>query len=132
MTTETTERDLVTEVEELLAKATPGPWVWEFVGEFDSEASNAGGFTYQHIRAGYLGVADTYHASGAQWPDGSVSPPRDGNAHDANLIAAAPELLRRLVEEVEKLRAENAELRKCDACERKAVERACRHHGGRP
>lgn len=104
MTTETTERDLVEKVEELLAKATPGPWVWESVGEFDGEASNAGGFTYQHIRAGHLGVADTYHASGAQWPDGSVTPPRDGNAYDANLIAAAPELLRHMVEEVKRLR----------------------------
>lgn len=27
---------------------------------------------------------------------------------------------------------ERDELRKCDACERKAIERACRLHGGRP
>ena len=37
----------------------------------------------------------------------------------------ASELLRQLADEVERLR-------KCDACDRKAIERACRHHGGKP
>jgi len=86
-------------------KATPGPWTWEPVGEFDGEPSNAGGFTYQHIRSGYKGVADTYHASGMQCPDGSVIEPRNGNKDDANYIALAnPQTILDLIAEVERLR----------------------------
>lgn len=85
MTTKTTERDLVEEVEELLAKATPGPWaVWDSC-------------SWRRI-----GTRQPYQ-------DGNVICPitqSDGHPdllakrEDLELAAAAPELLRRLVEEV--------------------------------
>lgn len=92
-----TKVDWLKQIEERCANATEGPWTWEPVGEFDGEASNAGGFTYQHICAGYKGVADTYHASGMQCPDGSVIEARNGNKADADFIAHAREDVPRLI-----------------------------------
>lgn len=96
MTTKPTERDLLGEVEELLAKATPGPWaVWDSC-------------SWRRI-----GTRDPF-------ADGNVICPvtqRDGHPdlqakrEDLELAAAAPELLRRLVAEVKRLRGDHAAVR---------------------
>lgn len=85
--TETTEPDLVTEVEGLLAKVTPGPW--------GVLPSNNG--TLAHV--------ETQEGTTAEQGQGfTVCSIPKKRIHDANLIAAAPELLRRLVEEVKRLK----------------------------
>lgn len=56
---------------------------------------------------------------------------KDFNHHlpeNAALIARAPRLISALCDEVERLRKENEQLRKCDACERTAIDRNCRAH----
>lgn len=88
MTTEATERDLVEEVEELLAKATPGPWNYSRGARCYHVASADGTFETACIMfAGGKGTSE-------------------GNA---KLIAATPELLRRLVEEVKRVTKERDE-----------------------
>ena len=68
---------------------TPGPWTFEM-------AQTADGTTYQHIRAGHVGVADTWHSDPIVimgWsPLAGVTERRHGNPADARLIAAAPDL----------------------------------------
>lgn len=91
---ETTERDLVTEVEELLAKATPGPWEVLAADDYFVEAPSATFKPSPYVDANMEAptVCRTVVEVGNQTED-------CGEAN-ANLIARSPELLRRLVEEV--------------------------------
>lgn len=74
-------------------KFTPGPWTFERV---DLQTKGMADTTYQHIRAGHVGVADTYHCAPLAiegfGPMSGYIPPRHGNPADARLIAAAPDL----------------------------------------
>ena len=71
------------------APGTPGPWTFEM-------AKTADGTTYQHVRAGPVGVADTWHSDPIVilgWsPLAGATERRHGNPADARLIAAAPDL----------------------------------------
>lgn len=88
MTTETTERDLIEQVEELLAKATPGPFDVYPIKTLDGDIA---GFTWGK----YLSdQKDADHF----WSSELV--PFD----DAQLHSRADELLRRMVEEVKRTR----------------------------
>lgn len=81
--------DLIEEVEALLAKATPGPWL----ADRQSVRSPLGYLLQDNVAHG----DDTYS---------------NFTEADCALIARAPELLRRLVEEVKALRERLARLRK--------------------
>lgn len=84
-------RDIVEEVEELLAKATPGPW----------------SHYYGKLRPQFSVMIDEIHGARGEvvvaWP-GFDGLHKSTAFDNAELIAAAPELLRRLVEEVKRLR----------------------------
>lgn len=112
MTTKTTERDLIEEVEELLAGVPERLYDIPHPSLRIAEhriASRPDAFWHAPVHVATVRSEDL-----------------------AALFARSPELLRRLKDEVKELRAENTTLKTCDACERKAVERACRQHGGRP
>lgn len=84
MTTKPTERDLVEEVEELLAKATPGPWEIEpvFISQQSGGACHFGEYRFPF-----------------QVEDGhSKTYPRETADANARLMTRSPELLRRMVE----------------------------------
>lgn len=73
-----------------MSKHTPGPWVFE-------PCHTAEGARYYHVRAGPIGVADTYHCDpitvlGYGQFAGHIKA-RHSNPADAFLIAAAPDLL---------------------------------------
>ena len=133
---ETTERDLVEEVEELLAKISPWPWTHFYpehreagsgvirpaaatvkLGNVTIDSAPAIGIRYQVEGQGVVVNGQDRHAVA------TVSPPRSRNSSDwdrvgkdadnlafiqtkadGDLIARAPELLRRMVEEVKRLR----------------------------
>lgn len=83
----------------LLAAATPGPWAYyDDIRPDVRSAANRGGF----MGAGHIATVSRY----------------DGNTNDAAFIAAAREALPELLDEVERLRAENAQLRarKAEMC----------------
>lgn len=100
------DKDIVEEARELLANATPGPWR-----------------TSRTDRLYVLRDSDdkptVARATGLT---------RDEGAANAALIARAPELLRVLADEAERLRAENKDVKTCDYCERKAVNYSCDKH----
>lgn len=85
--------------------ATPGPWTFERV---DLQTEGMAETTFQHIRSGPHGVADTWHTTPLAikgfGPLSGYLPPRHGKANDAKFIAHArtdvPALCRR-VEELE-------------------------------
>lgn len=93
--------------------ATPGPWVFE---RADLLTEGMADTTYQHIRSGPVGVADTYHCQpiaieGFGRMSGYI-PPRHGKVADAAFIAHAredvPSLLAALDEasrEIDRLKA---------------------------
>jgi hypothetical protein len=70
--------------------ATTGPWGFERV---DLTTNGMAETTYQHIRSGPTGVADTYHARPIAiegfGPMSGYIPPRHGKVEDAAFIAAA-------------------------------------------
>lgn len=97
-TTETKQPDLITEVEELLAKATPGPW------------SN-GSLTNDHPAVfgsdGSVAIAEII----------GFPLRREAQAQaNGSLIAATPDLLRRLAEEVKTLRSRPERGSACIVC----------------
>ena len=53
-------------------------------------------------------------------------------AYDPAFYSRAPELITRLCDELEAARETIERLSTCDCCEKNAVARACRTHGGRP
>lgn len=85
--------------------ATPGPWGFE---RCDLTTLGMAETTYQHIRSGPIGVADTYHARPLAiegfGPMSGYIKPRHGNAKDAEFIAAARTDVPALLAEVERLR----------------------------
>lgn len=89
MTTETTERELISEVEELLAKATPQ---WE---------------QSQLAPAYVISLAEGHEvicSFGEYKEDGTLHLEFKNALHNMALTIRAPDLLRRMVEEVKRLR----------------------------
>lgn len=93
--------DLVQEVEDLLAKVSRQPWT---VGRVSRRRSAA--HVWVKTRAGAI-VADVRNIGPITSDTEYGSETTESNAA---LIAAAPDLLRRLVEEVKRLRAHAADL----------------------
>lgn len=96
--------DLVVEARELLAKATPGPW------------------TQSALAVAYIvGPADTDFeviASVGEYREDGILERRFKNcASNMSLITRAPELLRQLCDEVERLRSDLNNIYDCDKCE---------------
>lgn len=99
---------MTTTLRELLGRATPGPWTFE-------PSQTDAGTRYQHIRAKWRGVANTYHSDPICFEGGTpLAGPGDidengdewvssrhGNAADAALIAAAVNALPALLDVVE-------------------------------
>ena len=94
-----TEKDLVAEVEELLAKATPGPWRWA-----SADPDSRHGVLEYATGDDALWACDDVRILTDGSARGEYSPDIDVMGADADLIARAPDLLRRLVEEVKRLR----------------------------
>jgi hypothetical protein len=98
----------VDEARELLAKATPGPWEHDRLSVKCSTS--------------YLLQDNVSHG------DDTYS---NFTEDDCALIARAPELLKALSDEVDRLAAENKQLKTCDHCTRPASQTVCDLHEGR-
>ena len=130
MTTKPTEPDLVAEVEALLARATPGRWLWILNPKAKQVHLEAQDGPRQYVidfaRWGMNGAQPRFQVGGLMRDAQDCAAIVEGRKHhatwyqtldhpDANLIARAPELLRRLVEE-------NKRLREVEECYNEAVE----------
>lgn len=119
MTTKQTAPDLVAEVEALLAKATPGRWLWILnlkAKQVHLEAQDGPRqYVIDFVRWGTNGAQPRFQVDGLMQDAQDCAAIVEGREHhaawyqtldhpDANLIAAAPDLLRRLVDEVKRLR----------------------------
>lgn len=111
--------DLATEARELLAKATPGRWRWNInldAKEIKLEAKDGPRqYVIDFVRWGMNGAQPRFQINGLMQDAQDCAVVVEGREHhaswfqtldhpDANLIARAPELIRQLADEVERLR----------------------------
>ena len=116
MTDRLTDEDLK-EIRERAEKATDGPWQWEPVHPREPEE-----VLYQHVRAGATAVCETSHfehflAPTAEDEDAFIRG-RKGKSEETHFIAHARTDIPRLLDEVERLRAELAPV-DCPHCDGK-------------